>query len=258
MRRFCESDLVQHFIVGIIILNSIVLGMLAQKDISSEMSTMLENIDVICMCIFCTELLVKLFVYKKSFFFDVWNLFDLVVIIPSILFTAGYFSVLRAFRIFKILKFISMFPALRIIVKTIFATIPSITWISTLLLLIFYIFAVIGNNLFATDFDSNFGSLSSSMFSLFQIMTLDGWVDQIAGPVIERYPASWIYFISFIVLTAVIILNVFVGMIVESITHISSCERIDDTRGDCDDIGKELYAVREHLERIDLLINKRN
>nr|7PG8_C Chain C, Ion transport protein,Voltage-gated sodium channel [synthetic construct]7PG8_E Chain E, Ion transport protein,Voltage-gated sodium channel [synthetic construct]7PG8_H Chain H, Ion transport protein,Voltage-gated sodium channel [synthetic construct]7PG8_K Chain K, Ion transport protein,Voltage-gated sodium channel [synthetic construct]7PG8_O Chain O, Ion transport protein,Voltage-gated sodium channel [synthetic construct]7PG8_Q Chain Q, Ion transport protein,Voltage-gated sodium cha len=126
--------------------------------------------------------------------------------------------------------------------------IPGIAWIALLLLVIFYVFAVMGTKLFAQSFPEWFGTLGASMYTLFQVMTLESWSMGIARPVIEAYPWAWIYFVSFILVSSFTVLNLFIGIIIESMQsahHAEDGERTDAYRDE----------VLARLEQIDQRLN---
>ena len=128
------------------------------------------------------------------------------------------------------------------------------------LLVIFYVFAILGNQLFGSVFPDFFGSFGQSMFTLFQIMTLDAWSDQIARPMLDVYPFSWMYFLSFIFLTTIVILNVVIGLIVETVNHITKFDRIrrfEENIEERDNLLREIAELQLHLEKISKILTKK-
>ena len=85
-----------------------------------------------------------------------------------------------------------------------------------LMLLTFYVFGVMGAKLFADDMPEDFGSLGESLFTLFQLMTLDDWAN-VVKPSMERNVWSLLYFLPFTLLATFVVLNLFIGVIVDSI-----------------------------------------
>ncbi len=166
--------------------------------------------------IFCAELLLRLWVYRWRFFTGGWNIFDFVIVIVSLLPAAGPFSVLRSLRILRVLRLISVVPQMRTVVGALFQSLPGMVSIVAVLILVFYVAAVMSTTIFGADFPEFFGSVGGSMYSLFQIMTLESWSMGIVRPVMEEFPAAWVFFVPFVVVTSFAVLNLFIALIVNS------------------------------------------
>lgn len=230
MQKFIESKLINNFILAVIIFNSIVLGLLTYPKIYTKYGELLDNSCTICIIIFTIEIIIKLFVYNKNFFKDGWNVFDFILVAMSWIPAGGAFSSFRAFRVLRALRalrLVTKLQRLRIIVQAIIESIPNVGWASLLLLLIFYIFSIMGTTMFSEAFPEFFGSIGKSMYSLFQIMTLESWSMGIARPVIAIFPFAWVYFISFILTSSFIVMNVIVGVVVNAISELSEQNRIE-------------------------------
>ncbi len=132
-------------------------------------------IDRMCLLFFCIEMCVKILVLRKEFFLSKWNLFDLFVVVLSVLPTTiiGNIAILRLFRVLRAARLSSSVPQLRFVIAVITKSIPSVISIGILLLLVYYIYAVLGTQLFATAAPEYFGDLGKSFFTLFQVMTAD-------------------------------------------------------------------------------------
>ncbi len=228
LQSFIENKYTTNFILAVIIINSIVLGLLTYPAITLKYGKLLTDSCTICVLIFTVEILIKLYVYGKNFFKDGWNNFDFILVAMSWIPTGGAFSSFRAFRVLRALRalrLITRLQKLRIIVQAIIESIPNVGWASLLLLLIFYIFSIMGTTMFAEAFPEFFGTIGKSMYSLFQIMTLESWSMGIARPVISVFPFAWVYFISFILTSSFIVMNVIVGVVVNAIGELSEQNR---------------------------------
>lgn len=224
LKHFIEHKQTSNFILFIIIFNSILLGFMTDNSIMAKYGTILHEACNICVYIFTIELFIKLYVYGKSFFKDGWNNFDFFIVAISWVPTGGAFSSFRVFRILRALRalrLVTQLEKLRIIVQAIIASIPNVGWASVLLLVIFYIFSIMGTTLFAADFPDWFGSIGKSMYTLFQVMTLESWSMGIARPVMEQHSYAWCYFVPFILISSFIVMNVIVGVVVNAISEIS-------------------------------------
>ena len=261
VRRFVEGALFQNFILAVIIINSIPLGVMTYPKIMTVAGPLLHLICNICVGIFTIEIILKLYVYGKNFFKSGWNNFDFIIVAISLVPTGGAFSSFRVFRILRALRalrLITQLEKLRVIVQAIIDSIPNVGWASVLLLIIFYIFSIMGTTLFAADFPDWFGSIGKSMYTLFQVMTLESWSMGIARPVISLHPFAWMYFISFILISSFIVMNVIVGVVVNAISEISAdikkqkeTKRLITNKAD---LRHELFRLKEQIALVENLI----
>jgi voltage-gated sodium channel len=219
VKQFVESNAFQNAIIGLIVFNSFTIGLETSSDIMSSFGNTLLLIDKIILAVFVIEISMKLYVYKLNFFKGGWNIFDFSIVAIALLPASGSLAILRALRIFRSLRLIKNVPRLRFIVESLFHSLPSLLWIFVLLALVFYVFAVIGTKLFGTAFPEWFGNIGASLFSLFQIMTLEGWAE-ISRSVMNVYPLSNIYFILFILLASYTTLNIFIAIVVNTMSEV--------------------------------------
>ncbi len=254
----------QKIITAVIILNAAVLGVLTERTLSAEEILFLEAIDKACLVIFTIELIAKLLVYRRNFWSEGWNIFDFVIVLSSIIFISSSISVIRAFRIFRLLKALTEFPELQILVSSMLKAIPSMSWALLLLFIIFYIFGVFGSTLFGETFPELFGDIGGSMFTLFQVMTFESWATAVARPIMAVYPYAWIFFLVFILLTAITLLNVMVGIVVEAVGTISEAVKRKQRDAAAENEGSDVCEaeeieteIRKHLEQIDELLKTR-
>ena len=219
LKNFIESRFINIFITLVILINAITLGLETSEELVSKIGNMLIYVDKIALSIFVIELLIKLFVYRLSFFKSGWNVFDFIIVTIALIPTSGPLSILRAFRIFRALRLLSMVPSMKKVIQAMFYAIPGIASVGTIIVLIFYISAVLVTNFFGNKFEDWFGSIVESMYSLFQIMTLESWSMGIVRPVMEEYPYAWAFFVPFILVTTFAVLNLFIGIIVDAMQH---------------------------------------
>ena len=272
---FVESHGFQNFILVIIVLNCIIMGVQTSATITLKYGDVLSACDKICLYIFITELVLKIWVYKNKFLKSGWNIFDFIIVIVSILSDFSYLSTMRVFRIFRVfrslkamkslkslrgLRLISGIEKLQVIVVAIINSIPSILWTGGLLLLIYYIFAIMGVSLFGSAFPDWFGNLGKAMYTLFQVMTLESWSMGISRPVMSVYPLAWIYFIPFVLTSSFIVMNVVVGIVVNSISEVAQNNRVERIeKEDIDhNIEIEVQIIKEHLANLEVLIDKKH
>ena len=209
-----ESAPVQHVIVGVILLNAVTLGMETSPFLVSRAGPVLLTIETAVLTIFVLEILLKLAAFGPRFFSSAWNVFDFVIIGISVVPAAGPLTVLRTLRILRALRLLRTLPRLRLIVEGVLRVLPDMGWVFLLLMVVFYVFGVIGTNLFRGAFPEFFGDLGRTMFTLFQVMTLESWSMAVARPVMDHYPWAWIYFVAFVLTASFIVLNLVIGVVV--------------------------------------------
>jgi voltage-gated sodium channel len=214
--NFIESKTFICFITFVIILNAITLGLETNNSIIAQHSELFTLFDKIVVLIFVIEMALKLYVYRLSFFRAGWNVFDFLIISIAFIPAMGPISVIRALRILRVLRLISIVPQMRRVIGALIHAIPGMASILAVLLIIFYVAAVLVTTLFGGEFELLFGSIGASMYTLFQIMTLEGWSEEVVRPVMTVYPLSWMFFIPFITITSFAVLNLFIGIIVDA------------------------------------------
>jgi voltage-gated sodium channel len=202
-----ESPRFQRLIICLIVVNAIMLGLETSDAVMGRIGEMLIVADRLIVAVFVLEILAKMVVYRRRFVRDPWNVFDLTVIGLAILPATSAFSVFRAFRVLRVLRLVSAVPSMRQVVQGLLNAIPGMATTAGLLLLAFYVFAVIATELFGRSFDAWFGTLGASMYTLFQIMTLESWSMGIVRPVMEAYPWAWAFFVPFIIVTSFAVLK---------------------------------------------------
>ena len=217
-----ESRAFSNAITAVIIINAITLGLETSPRAMAAIGPWLYAIDTVALWIFTLELGLKLAAWRTRFFRDGWNLFDLAIVAIAWLPAAGPLAVLRALRIMRILRLVSIVPQMRTVVGALFRALPGMGSIVAVLLLVYYVAAVMATKLFGAAFPELFGSIGASMFSLFQIMTLESWSMGIVRPVMDVYPQAWLFFVPFIVVTSFTVLNLFIALIVNSMQTLQS------------------------------------
>ena len=255
LRQVVESRWFHNFVITVILINGAVLGIETAEGLSVTAMNALKWIDQLCLAIFVVELSMKLLVYRLSFFKQGWNVFDFLIVAVSLVPATGQLSILRAFRVLRVLRLVTTVDSIRRVVAGMLIAIPGVGSVGALLVIFFYIGAVISTTLFGQAFPDWFGNLGRSMYTLFQIMTLESWSMGIVRPVMDMYPYAWIFFIPFITVTTFTVLNLFIGIIVDAIATVK--EQDDSTRHhqlsskeDIDLIRQDLSALRTQLDTL--------
>lgn len=245
-----ESQPVQRLIIALILVNAVTLGLETFPSVMRVAGPWLHVADQALLAVFVLELTLKLFGHGWRFFRAGWNVFDFVVVGIALLPSSGALSVLRALRVLRVLRIVSTVPKMRFVVESLARSLPGLGSIGLLLVLFFYVFSVMATKLFGAGFPQWFGSLWGSMFSLFQIMTLEGWAD-IAREVMAAQPGAWLFFLVFILLATFTVLNLFIAVIVNSMQESDTPVHHEPvaTAKDIAQLRAEIEALRATIER---------
>jgi len=258
LRRIVESTRFKNFITSVIALNAIILGLETSPTVMNAAGTVLHALDQIAVAIFVIELVMKIAVYRLAFFKRAWNIFDFTIVAITLLPAGQGLSVLRALRILRAFRLISTVPSMRKVVEALMRAIPGMVSVLTLLSLVFYVSAVMATKLFGEGFPDWFGNIGASLYSLFQIMTLESWSMGIVRPVMESYPLAWLFFVPFILVTTFAVLNLFIAIVVDAMSShvdVEETQTRDVIELDHQEIMTELRALRSEMSK---LANARN
>ena len=262
LARFVEAEPFQQSITLLIVINAATLGLETSDSIMAEWGGLLRVIDTIVLAIFVVEIALRILAHGPRFFTSGWNLFDFFVVGIALLPSSGALSVLRALRILRAFRLVSAVPAMRSIIEALIKSVPGLSSIMLLLLLVFYVFAVMAAKLYGDTNPELFGTLGASMFSLFQVMTLEGWPD-IVTSVLEEHPWALAFFIPFMVLSTFTVLNLFIALIVDSMQklHKIEIETVDAAEkaaeaADRAKIGRELDELTAEIREMRAAIDR--
>lgn len=241
-----ESAAPRNFIIALIIINAVILGLETSDRVMTYAGTWLTGLNRAILAVFVAEIAIKLVAFGPRFFRSGWNLFDFFVVAISLVPATGPLEILRSLRILRVLRLLSQVERLRHIIESLLRALPGIGWTSLLLMLVFYVFAVMGTELFGGSHPQWFGTLGASLFSLFQVMTLESWSSGIARPVMETYPWAWTYFVPFILLASFMVLNLFIAIIVSATQSLHAEEEQEKH----DVLLAELREIRSRLDAL--------
>lgn len=245
------SPSVTNFVIGVILVNAVTLGLETSDTVMAAAGSLVLAVDRICLSIFVIEIVLKLVAHGVRFFRSPWNLFDFVIVGIALVPGAQGMSVLRALRILRVLRVISVAPRLRRVVEGFVTALPGMGSVFLLMAIIFYIGAVMATKLFAGSFPEWFGTLGRSGYSLFQIMTLESWSMGIVRPVMEIYPYAWAFFVPFILVTTFAVVNLIVGLVVNSMQEAHAEESNLKTDVYRDEVLARLTSIEEKLNARD-------
>jgi voltage-gated sodium channel len=240
LAQLIDHPLFQRTILALILINAVTLGLETSPEIMALHGPAILFLDGAILAVFVLEIALRLIVHRLAFFRDPWSVFDFLVVAIALAPATGQFSVLRALRVLRVLRILTIVPSMRRVVGALLGAIPGLVSIGLVLLLIYYVFAVIATNLFATAFPEWFGNLGRSLYTLFQIMTLESWSMGISRPVMEQFPYAWAFFVTFILIATFTMLNLFIAIIVNAMQTFSEDEHRDTVSA--------VEHAREHIE----------
>jgi voltage-gated sodium channel len=246
---FLETSMVRNGVIAVIVFNAILLGMETSSGLMAAAGPVIIALDTACLTIFVIELLLKFYAQRMGFFRSGWNIFDFIIVGISLMPGAQTFTVLRALRILRLLRVVSVTPSLRRVVEGFLKALPGMGSVFLLMGMIFYIGAVMATKLFGSSFPEWFGDLGNAAYSLFQIMTLESWSMGIVRPVMEVYPAAWAFFVPFIMVTTFAVVNLLVGLIVNSMQDAHAEESNAATEVYRDEVLARLKAIEARLDQ---------
>ncbi|MBO3705177.1 MAG: ion transporter [Candidatus Accumulibacter sp.] len=240
VRTWIEQPRVQNAIIGLILVNAALLGLETSTSAMAAAGGLIVGLDRAILAVFVGEIALRLYAHRAAFWRDPWSVFDFAVVAIALLPATGPLAVLRALRVLRVLRLLTMVPSTRRVVGALLAAIPGLGSIAMVLLIVYYVFAVIATKLFAATHPEWFGDLGRSLYTLFQIMTLESWSMGIARPVMENVPYAWLFFICFILVATFTMLNLFIAIIVNAMQSYTKAEQRDTKRA--------VEAAREHIE----------
>jgi len=260
---FVESKGFERFILVVILTNAVVLGVETVPGLNLQLEHGLETANLIFIAIFVVEMLLKLFAYHQNYFRSGWNVFDFIIVITCLIPTGGIFSglrVLRVFRVLRVLRLVSWFGPLRKIVASILRSLPAIGWTLLLMIIVFYVFAIMGVHLFGAELPDKFATLGVAFATLFELTTLSNW-QNVVFPLTALHAWAWIYFLSFMLSASFILINVILGIVVDSLDlqnreeekeFIEASLDPDSSAGDV--LRSEILKLKAQVEQIALLV----
>lgn len=240
LRAYVEHPRVQHGIIALIVINAALLGLETWPAAMAAAGGLIVAIDRAILAVFVVEIALRLFVHRRNFWRDPWSVFDFLVVAVALVPATGQFAVLRALRVLRVLRLLTMVPSMRRVVGALLSAIPGLGSIALVLLVIYYVFAVVATKMFGDAYPAWFGDLGQSLFTLFQIMTLESWSMGIARPVMEHFPYAWAFFVPFILVATFTMLNLFIAVIVNAMHSF--------TEEDQQQTVAAVEQAREHIE----------
>ncbi|AQQ66575.1 ion transporter [Microbulbifer agarilyticus] len=253
-RRLVEAPIFNQVIIGLIMVNAVAVGLETSTWVVERFNGMLQGVNQLILLSFMVEAAIKIAAEGRRpwrYFANGWNCFDFSIIVLSLIPAAGPMATLaRLVRVLRVLRLVSAFPELRLLVDTLLRSLPSMFHISLLMGIIFYIYGVAGYFLFHEIDPTHWRTLPIALLSLFRIVTFEDWTD-IMYTAMDAMPYAWIYFISFVVMGAFVMINLFIGVVLNNLEE-AKLRRLDELSmpPSQTEILRELRATQESLARL--------
>ena len=246
---FIESARFEKSITALIVVNAIALGIETSPQVAARFGDALYAFDRLVLVVFVVELLLRFFAYRSRFFGDPWRVFDFVVVGIAIVPAGGAFAVLRALRVLRVLRLVSLVPSMRRVIGALLKALPGMVSIVGLLGLVLYVFAVMATKLYGAIAPEFFGNLGASLFTLFQVMTVEGWPD-VARSVMTQSPHSWIFFVVYLLIATFMVLNLFIAVVVNAMQSQVTEDLKDEGEAHTRLILDEVRGLRREIEAL--------
>lgn len=253
--RLRNNKIFEFFVVSIIILSALLIGAKTYQ-IPSTFMTAIKYLDYAVTIIFLFEIVIRFIAEenKKRFFHNAWNVFDTLIVIVSLIPIQDSEMALigRLVRIFRVLRMVSVIPELRMLLNSLLRALPQLGYVLLLMFIIFYIYAAVGSTFFASVNEELWGDIAISLLTLFRVMTFEDWTD-VMYETMDVYPLSWIFYLTFIFLTAFAFLNMVIGIVVNVLEDEHAKERAAQDEADgkitMDELAEEIRSLKALLEK---------
>ncbi len=291
MTQYCksirDSKWFDYFIMAVIVFAGIVVGFQTDEYLVATHGTLLERIDTVILAIFVIEALIKIIAEGSQpwrYFMNSWNIFDFSIVafsfVEIVMQSGARFAavlrlfrlarLMRIFRVMRVFRLVTMFQELQFLVETILKSVTSISYVGVLLMLLFYIYGTMGVFLFGENDPNRFGDLPTAMVNLFQVITLDNWINHLYTNMYgcafygyegmanlctnsEAAPFTVVfYFLSFVLFGTMIVMNLFIGVIMESMEEVKAERELEELTESHshDTIAEQIVLLKESLADI--------
>jgi voltage-gated sodium channel len=252
-RRIADHPAFQNGILAVIVLNALLIGLATDAELLARHRPLLGGLNTLVQVLFVIEITIRLVAYAPRvdrFFADGWNVFDFTVVALSLLPAVGPFAtVARLARLFRALRLVSAVPELRLIVSTMVRSIPSMGHVILLLGVILYVYAVLGVHLFREVDPARWGGLGRAGLTLFEILTLEGWVE-VQEASFAATPWAWVFYVSYVIIAVFVAVNLFIAIIINNLEAVKGEERAG-AEGETAALTARLAAIRTQLGEIE-------
>lgn len=254
-QKVVGSQVFEYFIIVLILASGGILGLRTVPHIADQFGGAMTLGNRIILAIFIVEALLKMLALSpkpQRYFKDGWNIFDFTIIVFSLVPATGAFAMIaRLGRLLRVLRLISTIEDLRLIVAALVKSIPNVGHILMLMSIIVYIYAIVGYQLFHEHDPEHWRNIGIAVLTLFEIITLEGWVD-VNAKAMELNPYAWVYFVSFVIVGTFVVVNLFIAVVINNLDRAKE-EALKDLQPPVsrDELLQELRETQSSLRRLE-------
>ncbi|KAK3271760.1 hypothetical protein CYMTET_19915 [Cymbomonas tetramitiformis] len=256
VKKFYDGDTCQIAVAVLILLNFFANA--AEAQVPGEHEDVFVVFEYFFTLVFALELAVNLYAHWfKEFWQSGWNVFDFVVVTISLLSLSLQglpgISTLRLMRAFRVFRLFKRLESLRKIIKALEEAIPGCSNAFAILVLVSGIYSILGVELFGEIMPKYFENFSVAMFTMFQIMTGDSWAEAIARPVIDERPGAGVFFfVSFYLISAIVLVNVVIAVLLEKMVDSDDPDNDSDFDIDLEEVFEEKKKADEDVDMMSI------
>jgi voltage-gated sodium channel len=228
LQRLVDSAAFNSVIIGVILANAVVLGLQTYPGIVDSYGRALDLLNALCLGVFVVELTLRIASYGRrpqDFFKSGWNVFDFVVItaafIPGVRDSS---TLLRLVRLARVVRIVRLLPDVRVLITGVFRSLPPLLSMAALTTVILFVYGMVGWLLFADELPEEWGTIGDAMLTMFILLTLENFPFYMERGM-NVHPWSWVFFVSFVLVAAFIVLNVLIGIVLNSMEEAREIER---------------------------------
>jgi voltage-gated sodium channel len=256
LRRIVDSPAFTTAVVSVILANAVVLGLQTYPSIEREYGELLDALNLAFLAFFVVEISTRIAAYGRRpwrYFLDGWNVFDFVAV--ALAFVPGLQSnstVLRLARLARIVRVVHLLPDVRILITGVIRSLPPLASMAILTVLIMFVYGMVGWQLFGEEIPNRWGTIGEAMLTLFVMLTLEDfpvYMDE----AMEIHPWSWVFFVSFILIAAFVVINVFIAIVLNSMEEARELARREPLEGEEDiaPVAERIAMLRTALDELE-------
>jgi voltage-gated sodium channel len=262
LRRLVDSNAFTATVVVVILANALVLGLQTYPRLEEDYGDALDLINDLCLAFFVVEITLRVAAYGRRpwrFFREGWNVFDFIAV--GLAFVPGLQSnstILRLARLARIVRVVHLLPDVRILITAVVRSIPPLGSMAILTTLILFVYGMVGWQLFGEELPNEWGTIGEAMLTLFVMLTLENF-PQYMEDGMEIHGWSWIFFVSFILTAAFVVINVFIGIVLHSMEEAREMARRESVApGEAVPVLERIQILRAALDELERELHVRN
>ena len=262
LQRIVDHPAFTATVVAVILANAVVIGLQTYPGLEREYGDLLDALNAIFLGFFVLEIGTRIAAYGRrpwNFFREGWNVFDFVAVglafVPGL---QGNSTILRLARLARIVRVVHLLPDVRILITGVLRSLPPLASMAILTTLILFIYGMVGWQLFGEELPNRWGTIGDAMLTLFVMLTLEDfpvYMDEAR----EIHSWSWIFFVSFILVAAFVVINVFIAIVLNSLEEARELERRQPLPGEADvaPVAERIAMRRNALDELERELNVR-